>query len=96
MSTRPNSLRDAMLGVQQSDKITPPHVVTTSGPKSEPVSRTTLPPSRVGKRNVGGHFEPTVARQLRILAAENDRTIQDLVAEALNDLFRKYNKSAIA
>jgi len=52
-------------------------------------------PSRAGKRSVSGHFAPDVSRQLRILAAETDRTVQDLLEEALNDLFRKHDKSAI-
>lgn len=49
-------------------------------------------PSRIGMRNVTGYFPPEVARQLRLLAAEQDRTIQSLVGEALNDLFAKYHK----
>lgn len=95
MSTRPNPLRDAMLGVQQ--RTAPTHAVVTSAEApAAPSAKTPLAPSRIGKRSVSGHFEPTVARQLRILAAETDRTSQDLIAEALNDLFRKYDKSAIA
>jgi hypothetical protein len=37
-----------------------------------------------------------VKRQLRILAADRDTTIQDLLAEALNDLFAKHGKPEIA
>ena len=33
-------------------------------------------PARVGKRFVGAHFDPKVARQLKMLAAEDDRTIR--------------------
>ncbi len=90
MSTKPNVLRAAMHSVQHADTSTPP--ATTPGrPKT-----TATAPSRVGKRSVGGHFDPAVSRQLKVLAAELDRKVQDLVAEALNDLFRKYNKSAVA
>ena len=49
-------------------------------------------PSREGKSNVTGYFPPIVKKQLRILAADRDTTIQDLLAEALNDLFAKYGK----
>lgn len=80
-----------MLGVQQADNSQRP-VAVASTPDVTPGKV----PSRVGKRAVGAHFEPNVQRQLRILAAETDRTTQDLIGEALNDLFRKYNKSAIA
>jgi len=53
-------------------------------------------PSREGKSNVTGYFPPAVKKQLRILAADRDTTIQDLLAEALNDLFAKYGKPEIA
>lgn len=35
------------------------------------------------------YFPPTVKKQLRVLAAEQETTIQNLVGEALNDLFAK-------
>ena len=91
MSTKPNPLRDAMLGVQQKPAPVVAVVPAVARPAPAPIA-----PSRIGKRTVSAHFEPTVARQLRVLAAETDRTIQDLIAEALNDLFRKHDKSAIA
>lgn len=37
-----------------------------------------------------------VKKQLRILAAEHNTTIQNLLAEALNDLFAKNGKPEIA
>ena len=92
MSTKPNPLRDAMLGVQQK----PAPVVAIVPAAAARPAPASIAPSRIGKRTVSAHFEPTVARQLRVLAAETDRTIQDLIAEALNDLFRKHDKSAIA
>lgn len=93
MSTRPNLLRAAMLGVQEADG--PTATVVPIQATSAPVTASKAP-SRVGKRAIGAHFEPDVQRQLRMLSAELDRTTQDLIGEALNDLFRKYNKSAIA
>lgn len=92
MTTKPNSLREAMQGIAK----------TQPSPLAQPYEPalsarvTNIAPSRLGKRSVGGHFTPEAARQLRILAAETDRTVQDLLAEALNDLFRKHNRSAIA
>jgi hypothetical protein len=53
-------------------------------------------PGREGKSNVTGYFPPEVKKQLRILAAERSTTIQDLLAEALNDLFAKHGKPEIA
>ena len=53
-------------------------------------------PGRAGKANVTGYFHPAVKKQLRLLSAEHDKTIQRLLGEALNDLFAKYGKPEIA
>lgn len=50
---------------------------------------------RTGTRLIAGHFDPAVARQLRMLAAEEDTTIQALLGEALNLLFVKKGKGKI-
>lgn len=52
-------------------------------------------PSRQGLRLIAGHFEPHVAKQLKLLAAEEDTTVQALLAEALDLLFIKKGKGAI-
>ena len=59
-------------------------------------SKPELPPSRQGKKAIAGHFDPAVSKQLKQLALEEDTTVQALLAEALNDLFEKYDKKAIA
>ena len=51
---------------------------------------------REGKSNITGYFPPEVKKQLRLLAAEQDTTIQNLLAEALNDLFAKNGKPELA
>ena len=56
----------------------------------------TQPPSRVGKRQVAAYFPVPVQKQLKLLTVENDTTVQNLLAEALNDLFAKYGKPEIA
>ncbi len=53
-------------------------------------------PGRATKSNVTGYFDPAVKKQLRMMMAENETTIQGLLAEALNDLFAKYGKPEIA
>jgi hypothetical protein len=53
-------------------------------------------PSREGKKVIAGYFDPAVSRQLKQLALEEDSSIQDLLREALNDLFRKRGKSPLA
>lgn len=51
--------------------------------------------SRFGTKLIAGHFNPKIARQLRIIAAEEDTTIQALLEEALDLLFIKKGKSHI-
>jgi hypothetical protein len=50
----------------------------------------------VGRRQIAGFFAPEVGKKLKGLAVENDSTVQALLTEALNDLFRKHGKPPIA
>jgi hypothetical protein len=59
-------------------------------------SRSDIPPSRQGKKAVSGYFDPAVSKQLKQIMLDNDKTLQLLLAEALNDLFVKYGKKPIA
>ena len=88
MSTSLNPLKTAMLDMQNEK--------SEASSSTAVASHSLAPPSRQGKKVVSGHFDPLAARQLKLLAAEQDRSIQSLLEEALNDLFRKYNKSSIA
>lgn len=53
-------------------------------------------PSRRGKKAITGYYDPAVRQQLAVLAAEENRSQNDLLAEALNMLFERYRKSPIA
>jgi len=55
-----------------------------------------VPPSRVGKKAITGYFDPAVSRQLKQLALDEEKHVQDLLGEALNDLFVKYGRPPIA
>ena len=46
--------------------------------------------SRAGKKLIAGHFDPAIHRQLKQLSVNADTSIQDLLAEALDDLFQKH------
>ncbi len=59
-------------------------------------TKSDVPPSRVGKKAITGFFDPVVSRQLKQIGLEEDKTVQALLAEALNDLFEKYGKNPIA
>ena len=53
-------------------------------------------PVRVGRRQIAGWFAPEVARQLHMIAVEEDTTLQAIMAEAFNDVFAKRGKPRIA
>ena len=53
-------------------------------------------PSRVGTVPITGHFPEEVRKQLKILAITEGKTVQLMMAEALNELFAKYGKPEIA
>lgn len=64
-------------------------------PPQAPVPTSRQPPSRQGKRLIGGHFSPDVAKNLKILAAEEDTSVQALLEEALSLLFVKKGKGRL-
>lgn len=53
-------------------------------------------PGRAEKTNVTGYFPPEVKKQLKLIAAEEDKTVQQLLGEALNLMFVKYHRAEIA
>ncbi len=53
-------------------------------------------PSRAGRKGVAFWVEPEAGRQLRILAAEEGRTTQSLMEEALDMLFQNRGKYRLA
>jgi hypothetical protein len=78
-----------------------PAAVYESAPVPAPVSvETATPkiaqPSRKGTKPITVHHPEEVRRQLKALAAEQGRNVEDMVAEAFNLLFAKYRKGEIA
>jgi len=73
-------------------------------PAAKPAARARSEPrpDRAGKTNITGYFDKPVKWELQDLATERSRalgrkvTAQELLAEALNDLFKKYGKPEIA
>ncbi len=64
----------------------------TGEQKPEPPERA---PSRQGKHLIGGHFSAAMVQQIKILAAEESTTVQNLLTEALNDLLVKKGKQRL-
>lgn len=59
-------------------------------------ARSAAAPSRVGRKPITGFFPGEVRKQLKSLANDEDRSMESMLAEALNDLFAKYGKPEIA
>ena len=55
-----------------------------------------IPPSRVGRVLIGGHFAPEVQTALKIVAAEERTSVQSLIAEGINAVFARRHKAQIA
>jgi len=53
-------------------------------------------PSRLGTKAITVHYPEEVRRQLKAMAAEQGRNIDDMVAEALNLVFARYRRPEIA
>lgn len=64
---------------------------TAAEPRSYRTAQT-----RNDTRQVSGHFKPEVAQTLRLIAVEQDRDIQEILAEALNMVFERYGKATRA
>jgi predicted HicB family RNase H-like nuclease len=77
---------------KQAGRVTAERVIAEQEKPSVP----SLPPSRQGKKTIAGHFDPAVSRQLREIALAEDSSVQDLLREALNDLFAKRGRPPIA
>lgn len=84
------SIQAAVERKQQSER-------SAARPESAPAetrpAKTSPPPavSREGKVNVSAYFPSEVKASLRLVQAKRGGKVQDLLAEALNLLFAKYN-----
>ena len=59
-------------------------------------SHTRQPASRIGKTGVTFYLAPDAIKQLRIIGVDEDITLQKLMIEATNMLFRVRGKAEIA
>ena len=69
---------------------------SVASPAAEPEKRGPtyrMAQTRANTRQVSGHFKPEVAQTLRLIAVEQDRDIQEILAEGLNMLFARYGKA---
>src|ERR1700730_19212268 len=52
--------------------------------------------TRNDTRQVSGHFKAEVSQTLRLIAVEQDRDVQEIMAEGLNMVFERYGKATRA
>lgn len=53
------------------------------------------PPSRVGRKAISGYFSPEMSLAMHMCARRQGMSLQDLMAEAFNDVLRKHGESPI-
>jgi hypothetical protein len=83
---KPNRLQNAL---KEKAKGPEPEVKTVVASHEKAVSKNT---SRVGKVMISAYMPKEVRGSFRLIQAQHpDKQMQDLMAEALNDLFAKYN-----
>lgn len=73
-----------------------PELEPQSEPEAEPKQRSPVSASREGKVVMQGHFSKEAHNQMRILSIETDKSIQELLEDAVNALFTMHNKPPIA
>lgn len=68
-------------------------VTAPTSPSS--VVQVPTPPSRVGRKAISGYFAPELSLALHTCARRHGLSLQDLMAEAFDDVLRKYGESPI-
>ncbi len=93
MSKRPNlaAVAAAAGSTRRSEAVSVQSTETAREASGRTAART-----RMGTKQIAAHFPEDVAWQLRGLAVERKTTVQNLMAEALNDLFAKHGKPEVA
>ena len=53
------------------------------------------PPSRIGRKAIAAYFSPEMSLAMHVCARKNNLSLQALMAEAFDDILRKYGESPI-
>lgn len=64
--------------------------------KAAPTEERNVAPSRQGKKAVTAYFEPETVRRLKRLGIEADKSMQNMVVEAVADYLKKHGKRPAA
>ena len=94
MSSKKKNLVETFIKNEERLQQTDQPEQITSVPEPEPKLKAN---TRVGKRHIGGYFEKEVWAQLKIMSVEKGGlTLQEMLAEALNNYFTVNDKPPIA
>lgn len=83
-----------MAALQNALKMKPEPGVPAREQATIPATSYTAP-SRAGKTNLTAYLSQDYKRNMRLIQAKTSRSLQALIAEALNDLFAKYDVPTI-
>jgi len=75
----------------QTGKAKPATLAAPSDQVAVTKPKTPVAPSRIGQVNVSAYLPKGYQDSLRLLYAQSGRPQRELIAEALNDLFAKYD-----
>ncbi|MDY7098144.1 MAG: ribbon-helix-helix domain-containing protein [Pseudomonadota bacterium] len=75
-----------------SDRAEPPTIDEAKESKPELDG---TPPSRVGRKAIAGYFSPEMSLAMHTCARRNGMSLQGLMAEAFDDVLRKYGESPV-
>jgi len=73
----------------------PPPALANEAPVRTDGAAARTVPSRIGQKPITAFFCEDVRVQLKMMAAEQRRSMESLIGEALNDLFAKHGKPEI-
>ena len=59
----------------------------------EPTTSAPPPPSRVGRKAIAAYFSPEMSTAMHVCARKHGFSLQALMAEAFDDVLRKYGES---
>lgn len=91
--------RSPHFGRSEAPAVIMPNIAASQGVAAvatAAASQSSRSKGRVGKKVISGFFDPQASKQLARLAIDQDRSNEDLLREALNDLFTKYQLPPIA
>ena len=71
-------------------------VTETTDTTERPITGSAQQASRQGKKRIAGYFDPVVHKQFKRVSVDEERTCEDLLAEALNLLFHARQLPEIA